>query len=130
MKECKNCGSKISNRNVFCNNKCQAEYQLSDIKNEWLNGGNYFIKGGTSIAPWQRRILLEETKHKCSECDWSEINPYTNKTPLDIDHIDGNAYNNVKNNLRVLCPNCHSLKKTFKNTGSRKSTRNYRNRPE
>ena len=40
-----------------------------------------------------------------------------------IDHIDGDAYNNLKENLRVLCPNCHSLTKTFKNVGSRKSTR-------
>jgi Zn finger protein HypA/HybF involved in hydrogenase expression len=126
MKECQNCGGKIPNRNMFCDNKCQAEHQLKEVKNNWLNGENYFIKGGTSIAPWQRRILLEENENKCSECGWGEINPFTNKIPLDIDHIDGDAYNNVKSNLRVLCPNCHSLKKTFKNTGSRKSTRNYR----
>jgi Zn finger protein HypA/HybF involved in hydrogenase expression len=126
-KKCLSCGNAIPNINVYCNNKCQSEYQRKPLIDEWLNGGNHYIKGGTSVAVWQRRILLEETNHQCSECGWGEVNPYTGKTPLDIDHIDGDAYNNLKENLRVLCPNCHSLKKTFKNTGSRKSTRNYRN---
>ena len=29
---------------------------------------------------------------------------------LTIDHLDGNKYNNHEDNLRVLCPNCHSKK--------------------
>ena len=128
MKECKHCGNDIPKRNVFCDNNCQQQYQNKIQINKWLNEGENFIrKGGTSIPQWMRNYLLTESNHKCSECDWGEKNPYTNKTPLDVDHIDGDAYNNVKGNLRVLCPNCHSLKKTFKNTGNRKSTRNYRN---
>jgi Zn finger protein HypA/HybF involved in hydrogenase expression len=130
MKECKNCGNKIPNRNVFCDNNCQQQYQNKTQIESWLNGENVIRKGGTSIPQWMRLYLLEEANHKCTKCGWNEINPYTNKSPLDIDHIDGDAYNNQKENLRVLCPNCHSLEKTFKNTGRRKSTRNYRNKPE
>jgi Zn finger protein HypA/HybF involved in hydrogenase expression len=94
----------------------------------WLGGENLTRKGGTSIPNWMRRYLLEEAQYKCLDCGWGKTNEYTNTVPLDIDHIDGDAYNNDKKNLRVLCPNCHSLKKTFKNTGRRKSTRNYRNK--
>lgn len=33
--------------------------------------------------------------------------------PLTIDHIDGNADNNLRENLRVLCPNCHAQTPTY-----------------
>lgn len=126
MKQCKSCGSEIPNRNEFCNNVCQNEHQTNIKLQEWLNGKNFLRGNGLTIPDWIRRYLLKETNHKCSECGWGETNPFTNKSPLEIDHIDGDAKNNLKENLRVLCPNCHSLKKTFKNTGSRKSTRTTR----
>jgi 5-methylcytosine-specific restriction endonuclease McrA len=130
MKVCKNCGFSISNRNIFCNNKCQLDYQNKKNIREWIEGQKKFTrKGGTSVPSWMRRYLLEEVGYKCSECGWSEENPYTKTIPLDVDHIDGDAYNNSKDNLRVLCPNCHSLKMTYKNTGRRNSTRKLRNKP-
>ena len=30
------------------------------------------------------------------------------KVPIELDHIDGNHYNNVLENLRIVCPNCHA----------------------
>ena len=34
---------------------------------------------------------------------------------LEVDHIDGDYLNNNVDNLRAICPNCHSQTKTFKN---------------
>ena len=33
---------------------------------------------------------------------------------LELDHIDGNSENNGEQNLRCLCPNCHSQTPTYK----------------
>ena len=32
---------------------------------------------------------------------------------LHVDHIDGDASNNLRQNLRLLCPNCHSQTATY-----------------
>ena len=61
-----------------------------------------------------RRYIFEKFQNKCCICGWSEINPYTNTLPLEIDHIDGDYTNNSEENLRLLCPNCHSLTSTYK----------------
>lgn len=61
------------------------------------------------------RYLLQKYSNECSLCGWCEINPTTGKIPLEIDHIDGNSENNLESNLRLLCPNCHSLTPTYKN---------------
>lgn len=123
MKTCKNCNQEIPNRNIFCNNNCQNQFQTKKKISDWLNGKNFLRSDGLLIPSWIRKYLLDENNYKCSECNWGELNPYSNTIPLEIDHIDGDSKNNIKSNLRVLCPNCHSLKKTFKNTGKRKSSR-------
>ena len=69
---------------------------------------------GTSIdhrlsTPTLRKSLLETgIKYQCVECGITEWNnkPLT----LEIDHIDGVYWNNTKENLQFLCPNCHSQK--------------------
>lgn len=39
---------------------------------------------------------------------------------LQLDHIDGNSSNNNKQNLRWLCPNCHTQTHTFAGRKNRK----------
>ena len=58
--------------------------------------------------------MLNKANCKCELCGWGEINPYSQTIPLEIDHIDGDYYNNVEENLQLLCPNCHSLTSTYK----------------
>jgi hypothetical protein len=38
---------------------------------------------------------------------------------LELDHIDGNYQNNALGNLRLMCPNCHSLTPTFRGRNKR-----------
>lgn len=55
----------------------------------------------------------------CGICEW-----HGHKLSLDLDHIDGNTFNNDLSNLRFLCPNCHSTTHTYRgrniNTGKKK----------
>jgi 5-methylcytosine-specific restriction endonuclease McrA len=83
------------------------------------------ISGGTLISSHIRNYLLEKANYQCSECSWSKINPFTNKIPLEINHIDGNFLNNVPTNLEVLCPNCHALKHTYQNRGEGRRAKGY-----
>jgi len=46
---------------------------------------------------------------KCEECGWAKKNS-DGYLPLELDHINGDHRDNRLDNLRVLCPNCHSLK--------------------
>lgn len=60
----------------------------------------------------RERILLEQN-FRCSECN---IEQTWNNKPIsfDLDHIDGNRTNNSRQNLRCICPNCHSQTSTYK----------------
>lgn len=59
----------------------------------------------------QRATVIKEQDNKCLRCNNSEWMGEPLK--LQVDHIDGNNRNNVRENLRALCPNCHSQTETF-----------------
>lgn len=44
----------------------------------------------------------------CEQCHWDKRTD-DGYLPLELDHINGNRHDNRLENLRVLCPNCHSL---------------------
>lgn len=68
-----------------------------------------------NISAHIRRYLVEKYGEACTICGWSSKNMVTGKVPLEIDHINGNSENNSEDNLRLICPNCHSLSVNFRN---------------
>ena len=96
--------------------KQKKESVLKDLNESGAYRGNCYLK----------RIIREYNllEYKCSSCG---ISNWNNKAlTLELDHIDGQAHNCKLNNLRFLCPNCHSQTDTFRgrgiNTGKEKVT--------
>lgn len=65
---------------------------------------------------WGRKLreelIFQEQNKLCFECNCKPI--WNNKElKFHLDHIDGNHNNNKRENLRLLCPNCHSQTETY-----------------
>jgi len=62
---------------------------------------------------WQRKILLEENNNKCFRCglgeEWNG-----SLLKLELHHKDGDRTNKVKENIEMLCPNCHSQTNNYR----------------
>ena len=49
----------------------------------------------------------------CELCGWAKKTP-DGYLPLELDHVNGDRHDNRLGNLRILCPNCHSLQPTHR----------------
>lgn len=123
-----NCNKTIVKRNKYCSVKCQKEYEYNEFIKKWKHGETDGMRGEYQISSHIKAYLFKKYNNKCARCGWGEINQFTGKIPLEIEHIDGNFKNNNENNLIVLCPNCHSLTSTYKGANynhGRKARRKY-----
>lgn len=92
----------------YCDNKCQRDLQSKLILEKNIE---LFNEGKLANRPAIRRVLSHLYGEKCFECDLTD---WQNKSiVLQVDHINGEPYNNSPENLRLLCPNCHSQTDSF-----------------
>jgi len=94
----------------YCNVDCQQAWR-------WENNTLPRVLSGNGSVKTIKRYLKEEYGKICTECGtgttWND-KPLT----LQLDHIDGNSDNNSLDNVRLLCPNCHTQTKTWGAKGS------------
>lgn len=129
---CLFCGASLPTKtytdNVYCNHTCAHNHRYALYIERWKNGLEDGLRGGYQTSKYIHRYIIEKFGNKCTKCGWCEVNPYTNKVPLELEHKDGNYLNNKEENLDLLCPNCHSLTATYKgaNKGNGRQNSNFK----
>ncbi|WP_328900367.1 HNH endonuclease [Streptomyces sp. NBC_00441] len=69
----------------------------------------------------KRAMIAMGVSERCAQCGTGPVWRHQ-PLPLEVDHIDGNWRNNQPQNLRLLCPNCHSTTDTYRGRGKRRRT--------
>lgn len=101
QKFCKNCKKECNK--TYCSTECNFQLKRK-VKVEQCLANTKILK----------RYLIDLYGAKCMECGWDKKNEHTGNVPIELEHIDGNNTNNELTNLKLLCPNCHSLTATYK----------------
>ena len=76
---------------------------------EILTKDNYY----QSYKLKRRLFAVGLKKPQCEICGWAKKSN-DGRVPLELDHINGDRYDNRLENLQILCPNCHSLQPTHR----------------
>ena len=122
---CKNCGKKLSKetKSGLCQSCLKHQQDEEKIKH-WLETGDTGCKVATTLRNVIRDYIKESQNHKCAICGMED---FWNGKELHfiLDHIDGDASNNWKDNLRLICPNCDSQLATYKSK-NKNSARTHR----
>lgn len=128
---CMQCAAKTNNEK-FCSNSCKATYH-NNLRSKKIKPNKAQERRSREIQRFNDGLVTERSslrKHlsrangyKCMSCG---VDRWNNKPiTLIVDHIDGNAGNNLPENLQLLCPNCNSQTPTFggRNKGNGRKAR-------
>ena len=129
-------------KNCFCSMSCAGRFNMRGKPSH--NRGEHFVpkprrslaeywtdKHGNQLDTWKggvfqpsekvcKSLLIFERGNGCEICGWAEVNPHTGRIPVELEHKDGDCYNNRYENLSLLCPNHQSLTSTYRGANARK----------
>lgn len=112
---CPHCNIEFrGNGKMYCSPQCSTDAGRMEKVNLWLEGKIDGRRGKTATGNYIKWYLKNIRGEQCEICGWNEVNPYTGNIPIELEHIDGDFTNNHIDNLKLICPNCHSLTKTYK----------------
>lgn len=124
---CINCGAILDfSSRKYCCIQCQLEYQHKQQYQKIIDGDPSIMRANY-IPKYFKQDIIKEQNGVCAICG---MHQEWNGKPLVfiLDHIDGHASNNKRDNLRCICPNCDSQLDTYKskNKNGERSYYHYR----
>ena len=94
----------------------ELELDTSHFKGQGWNKENFdysrFRYGNNIKTANALNALIALRGHRCECCGLTEW--LDNPISLEVHHEDGDSLNNTLENLKLLCPNCHSLTNNYK----------------
>lgn len=79
------------------------------VQNSKYGGGTLKIKNRLF-----KEKLFEQKCYSCGLTEW-----LGHAVPLELEHINGNRFDNRIENLTIICPNCHALTSTYRGKNKR-----------
>lgn len=105
---CSYCGNLLNYDNhKYCSLDCQMALRRKNI-DLMIENGNYHTKSHRVL----REYLIRFRGQRCESCGLMEW--LQKPISLEVEHMDGNSENNRLDNVKLLCPNCHSQTPTYK----------------
>lgn len=128
VSKCKVCGNNYhklySSKGDYCSKSCFFIDRKKKAYAKIIDGDSSIQRANYSGVSF-KDIMLKEQDNKCAICGNEPT--WNNKSIVFIlDHIDGNASNNIRSNYRLICPNCDSQLDTYKSKNKNGSRSYYR----
>ena len=104
------CG-KLYRGNLGMCRSCYTQYQIE----QWLDGNIEITLSQGSNKETKRfvkRYLIETRGDRCEICGFDEKAP-DGRSIIQMDHINGDCFDNRPENLQLLCPNHHAMTPTY-----------------
>lgn len=88
----------------------RARARHENLVTAWLLGKESgTCARGEGARQFVRRYLCETYGERCADCGWNQVNQWTGRIPVQIEHDDGDRSNNSPSNVRLICGACHTL---------------------
>lgn len=121
---CSVCGKAIAKNKTGKCLECFNKGRQEVIIKHWLETGDTGCSVATTLRGAIREYIYIRQNNCCDICKMPNI--WNNKElKFILDHIDGDASNNLESNLRLICPNCDSQLDTYKSK-NKNSARTHR----
>ena len=107
LKDLYDSGARTTGRHLYDSLSDETKSRMNWNKDNYSNVAFELNGSGNHKA-----ALLSERGHRCEDCGLSEWKDQP--IPLELEHTDGDNKNHTRENLKLLCCNCHALTPTWR----------------